>query len=477
MAYDLDDSVVQFGKMYSWTLRRAVEGVQIFGGIGSGKTSGSGRTLAINYLKRGFGGLVLSVKHDELDIWKEYCRLTGREDDLIIVNPENDYRFNFLDYEMNRQGKGSGITQNLVNLLKTVIHANESKKSTMASGDAFWENALDMLMHNLIDLCQLAYEKITLQDLLLIAQSIPNDSEELNKSETWLNTKFGDALLEIRKKRKFSNDFDDKKMFQYISIENYLLDNLINLSSKTRSIIEHSFTGLLHQLNRDPIYSLFCSGNTNFTPEDCITKGKIIFIDLPVKTFDKVGQNVQILFKYIWQRAMERRDVKENDRPVFLWADEAQNFIHEHDIDYQATARSARVCTVYLTQNLPNYFAHLGGETGKYHIYSFLGTLSTKIFHANTEKETNEYASNLIGKSIHLKKSESKNINSAGYSKTEGTSEDIDFIIPPEQFNMLLTGGKLNRYLVEGIIHCQEAPWKNDGLPYYKTFFNQQKNS
>jgi|GEM_PF-4259272 len=43
-----------------WTLRNAVEGVQIFGGIGSGKTSGSGRMLGLKYLSAGLGGLVLS---------------------------------------------------------------------------------------------------------------------------------------------------------------------------------------------------------------------------------------------------------------------------------------------------------------------------------------------------------------------------------------------------------------------------------
>jgi len=47
-----------------WTIRNAVEGVQIFGGIGSGKTSGSGRVIALRYLASGFGGLVLTAKHD-----------------------------------------------------------------------------------------------------------------------------------------------------------------------------------------------------------------------------------------------------------------------------------------------------------------------------------------------------------------------------------------------------------------------------
>jgi hypothetical protein len=36
---------------------------------------------------------------------------------------------------------------------------------------------------------------------------------------------------------------------------------------------------------------------------------------------------------------------------VFPWADEAQNFVTPFDAEYQAVARSAGGCTVYLTQN------------------------------------------------------------------------------------------------------------------------------
>lgn len=49
----------------TWTLRDAVCGSQIFGGIGSGKTSGSGRTIAKAFLKNGFGGIIPCAKPDE----------------------------------------------------------------------------------------------------------------------------------------------------------------------------------------------------------------------------------------------------------------------------------------------------------------------------------------------------------------------------------------------------------------------------
>ena len=65
--YDLDTPILHLGDGVTWTARNAVEGVQIFGGIGSGKTTGSGETLAKKYLSQGYGGLVLTVKPNELE--------------------------------------------------------------------------------------------------------------------------------------------------------------------------------------------------------------------------------------------------------------------------------------------------------------------------------------------------------------------------------------------------------------------------
>src|SRR5438874_13427940 len=44
--YGLDTSLLFFGRKNPFTIRTAAEGVAIFGDMGSGKTSGSGSTLA-----------------------------------------------------------------------------------------------------------------------------------------------------------------------------------------------------------------------------------------------------------------------------------------------------------------------------------------------------------------------------------------------------------------------------------------------
>lgn len=497
-SFDLDQPIIELASQSErnyWTLRHAVEGVQIFGGIGSGKTSGSGRMLALKYLKAGFGGLVLTVKPDEKQAWVDYCQQTGRSDDLVILEPGGKHNFNFLGYESAQSAGGSALTENLVDVLKTVIRAGEEKDAGK-SDDPFWETALDMLMFNVIDLCQLAYGKVSIKDLYNIAQTIPKDLDGLKadgqEGSKYFHRAFESAKenvnaqveewfanLPLSEQQRLQDEFDletelleavpNARLFKFI--DQFFVENFISLSDKTRSIIDFTFSGFLFRLLREPVYSMFCRHEiSTFTPEDSL-HGKIILVNLPVKIYHKVGRDCQILFKYIWQRSMEKRDVSHNSRPVFLWADEAQNFIHQKDADFQATARSSRVSTVYISQNLPNYLASMGGKSGEFKIKSFLGTLGTKIFHANADVETNRYASELIGDMFFEDQSESLTI-SKDFSQTRGKSLKLERAVRPEEFVSLKTGGKSNNYNVEGYMHRQ-GDVLSKGLNYAKMNFNQ----
>jgi type IV secretory pathway TraG/TraD family ATPase VirD4 len=471
-----------------WTIRNAVEGVQIFGGIGSGKTTGSGKMIAEKYLEAGFGGLVLTVKPDEKELWESYCQKTGRSHDLVIVEPGSGKYFNFLQYE----SKGEGMTENVVQVLKTVIRASEEKSSGKAD-DPFWESALDMLLFHVIDLCKLAYGRVSVEKMFNIVQHLPKPGtkyEEVpqqdgfydafvaakenvkKQTDAWEEGLTTDQMQEII----INNNLDevmcaaiaDASLLNYL--DQFFLDTYRNLSEKTRSIIDFSFSGFLFRLLREPVYSLFCKNASTFTPEDCY-RGKIILLNLPVKTYHKVGRDIQILFKYIWQRAMEKRKITADSPPVFLWADEAQNFLHEYDADYQATARSSQIATVYISQNLPNYHASMGGAKSEFKVKSFLGTLATKIFHANADFETNKYASDLIGDAGFEDPSRSSTV-SGKFSSTQTFSLRIDRAVRPEAFVQLKTGGPLNSGKVEAYLHMQGNPIKNK-LNYTKILFNQ----
>ena len=115
---------------------------------------------------------------------------------------------------------------------------------------------------------------------------------------------------------------------------------------------------LLH----DAMYELFCT-DTNIVPEATYRDGAIIVLDMPIREYGKLGIQAQRLFKYMWQRAMLRRDVTQHPRPVLLFCDEAQNFLDGSDFLFQAEAREVRAASVYITQNINNYYAVLGNNS------------------------------------------------------------------------------------------------------------------
>src|ERR1700685_1819856 len=96
----LDAPLLKLSRLSDFTFEDATKGVHIFGGIGSGKTSGSGKMLAGAYLRAGMGGLITAVKPEEVELWKRYAAEHGRSNSLIIF--DGSECFNFLTYELAR---------------------------------------------------------------------------------------------------------------------------------------------------------------------------------------------------------------------------------------------------------------------------------------------------------------------------------------------------------------------------------------
>lgn len=453
-----------------WTLRDACAGVQIFGALGSGKTSGSGQAIAKTFLASGFGGLVLTAKPDERQLWEHYAAATGRSQDIVIFKPGGQHQFNFLNYEMKRPGEGAGDTENLVRLFRYVLDVATQQSS--GNQAPFWDYALNQLLRNSIDITAIASGGVGLRDIREVIKSAPLYPEQLQSPE-WCENSFCMFLIE----KALSRELSPSKRRDLESASDYWKIEFPNLNEKTRSIIVSMFTGLADTFLRGQMFDLFCNKLT-IVPEFSET-GKIIILDLPVKEYGESGRLAQVLFKYMWQKAIERRNVQESPRPVFLWADEAQNFCASYDMQFQATARSAKACTVYLTQNLPNYYAAFGsGDKGKHEADALLGNLDTKIFHANGDNVTNTWAADTIGRSWQRHTSFNTNTN---YQQTgqqnsggAGTNESYDYIIPPTEFTTFRKGGEPNGLVVDGVIFQSGRRFSNTGASYTRVAFSQR---
>jgi hypothetical protein len=458
------------------TLGESYEGFLILGATGSGKTSTSGAQLALRFLSLGLGGLVLTAKPDETALWKRYAQATGRSADLVLFGPDHAPEFNFLNYEMTREGPGAGDTETIVDVFMHVVEAS-GKQSGHGNGDAFWTHSAKQMLRNAIDLVYYARGTVGLHEIKDVIKSAPQSRAEAH-SEDWQKHSFCYRLIEEAEK----NARTDYQQRDFDESVDYWLEQFPALADKTRSIIVVMFTSMADYFLRGKLHRLFCKGLT-LRPEDTMN-GKIILLDLPVKEYHDRGRFAQILFKYIWQRAIERRDTRQNPRPVFLWADEAPIFSSVYDIAFQSTARSSRASTVYLAQNLPGFaVSYGGGDTGAALAKALTGNLSTKIFHANTDVETNQWAADLIGKDWQTRVNTNLNTTPAdtlgalfGQSQpgaSAGTSEAFEYQLPPNVFKRQRTGGHRHQLLVDVVIIQNGRQWAS-GEDFLRLTFKQQ---
>jgi hypothetical protein len=472
-----------------WTIGDSFEGTQVFGATGSGKTTGSGAALATAFLKAGYGGLVLSAKPDELENWKTYFRNTGRNlNEITIIEPKfledrpkgmlypvgfedsadhvaRASAFNFLQFEFEEGGK---YTQNIVNLFLNAMSSGHGGPAVSRT-DPYWDDALRELLTHAIDLCVLSGRSIDLANILEVIRSAPQSPQE-SKSPAWRERKpLCWVYMNEANERSHNKDLMSGGRYRDLAgtIKYWFVD-FPSLTDRVRSVTVSSFTAKATALLRSPLRELFCQGD--YTKQEAADprrthEGRIVILYLPVKLYGEVGRFAQVLYKTIWQRAAERRIGKlrtQPQRPIFLWADEAQYFIAPEDMQYQMTARSADAATVYLTQNISSYYATMGGENPEAAVDSLLGNLQTKIFHANGDSVTNEWAERLFG----------ANLDKPTVTSSNNQYLYHDSLIPAVKFTQLKKGGGYEGE-VESYIFQAGRQWNDDSTERHRHFFKQ----
>lgn len=411
---------IPFASVEQSLLNVIYEGVIILGGTGVGKTMSSGRAIARMLLRSGAGGVVFTTKPDDLNTWvRKYAAGTGRDprQDFVVVAPSTPhpesiwptdllgprrvYRFNVLQEEYRRSG---GFVRNIGDML---VAAMSHGTQVTAGTDLYWEQSLYQLLNNTLDLAARATllskgaAQIQLAELLAIVQSAAQSPNDLS-STRFRNGRCFQYLETVDVARDHLDDaaYGDAEMTAA-----YWLRGFPSLAERVRSIIVSMLTSKTDGLLRSPLRELMF-GETDgeasplncFEPDPVTGRPKIIVVDLPIKLYGAVGRDAQILYKVAWQKEADRRAKRleqgqGSGTTAFIWADEAHHLVTKSDALFQSTARSARVGTVYLTQNLPGMMAALGEHSTN----ALLGSLQTKVIHTNGDAETNYWAERTIG--------------------------------------------------------------------------------
>ena len=394
----LDAPLLSIAKGTDFSCRDAVQGVLVTGGIGSGKTSGPGRTLAESYLKAGMGGLVLCAKPEEAETWRRYCAKAGRSHHLIELDGSNG-GYNFMAAELVRQG-AAGINAAVECLMKVLEICRSVSATTSRGSDEFWSDTTKQILRNAIPVLFAATGTVSISDLLKFVRSAPRSPDEMTDPNWQRDSFFYQCFL------RAADKLDDATGERVIAYWRY---DFATLDQKTRGNIVISLTTALDRFNHGWMARMFCS-DTTVVPE-LTFHGAIILLNMPALTLNEDGIIAQQLFKYMWQRAVLARNSLEpaqRERFVFLWADEAQYFVNSFDAEFLSTCRGSRACVVFMSQNLPSFYASMGGENSRDRVHQLLGNFATKIWCNQSCAETNEWASRIIGRTLQDRKNHSQ---------------------------------------------------------------------
>jgi len=491
-ASNLDAPLLMLSAHDNFTLRDACRGVHITGGIGSGKTSGSGRMLAGAYLRAGFGGLVTAVKPGEVELWQRYAKEHGRERSLVLFDESEG--FNFLAYELERQGvDGIGtVTECLMRILEAAKRA--SATASQKGSEPFWEDATRQVLCYALPPLYAATGTLAIPDIIRFVNTAPQSLADV-KSPDWRKGSFMFSVIALAA--------DCPK----VPLPRATLKDCIAFWSqaypaipeKTRGNVVITVTTTLDRFKHGRLNRIFC-GRTSVVPELSFL-GMVTVLCMPTLTWNEDGVIAQQICKFFWQRSVLARNAlgpEYRERPVFLWSDEAQDTVHSYDGEFLGLARDSKCCPVYLTQSLPAYYAKMGGDNPRDAAHGLVGKFITHIYHANACPETNEYASRMIGKVVtrrrnmsvgssetfnqgmtagnssssfgstsghgyssnHSSGSTSGTGSNWGSNRGRGTSdnfsrgytESIEYVIEPGEFARILqTGGAANGNIVSGI--------------------------
>ncbi|MGL6076757.1 MAG: type IV secretory system conjugative DNA transfer family protein [Fimbriiglobus sp.] len=432
------------------TQRDLCAGTLILGATGSGKSSGSGAAIRKAMLRSGIGGLVLTAKDDLAD-WLTPIREAGREKDLVIIGPGHDLSFNPLEYERTRQGRGSGLTECIVSLFDE-LEAIKDPGAGKNGGDPFFRQAARDLARQAVQLLMLAGLPLTVGNLYDLLAAAPTSLAQA-KDPNWLKTNDMAVLITAAQ-----TAVQPKTATALRRVRDYFLVRYAGMADRTRSSIAEGLITKLSVLSSGPLETLF-GGQTSWTPDE-IYRGKITIVDAPVLQYGELGRMVNVLLKASFMRDVQRREITPDTKPCFLFADEYQYHMTPGDQLFLTTARSSRCQSVFLTQNINNLYAALGGGLEAQPVVaSLLGNLRNKIVHSVDDKETVEYLSELFGHEVTLLTGMSVPTGSqaertqAGQLTSANLTPQRMFRVEPSTFAQLKAGSPANDFIVEGVVY------------------------
>lgn len=179
---------------------------------------------------------------------------------------------------------------------------------------------------------------------------------------------------------------------------NFFANEWSELATETRSSVQAHITNMVDPFLMEPYATLF-SGRSTVKVADIIDSGKILYLYMPIADKETMARMVCSFIKLEFYREILKRP--EKPRPSFFFCDEFQSFFTatagKGDADFFERSRQSNHANIVATQNRP---ALLKQVEKREPVENLLGNCAVKIFLRNTDRETNEWASEQFGEKL-----------------------------------------------------------------------------
>ena len=450
------------------TLRDCLEGFLVMGALGSGKSSGSMRTLTKTMLSAGFGGLIIASSPEDRKDIIQYCEDTNRSSDLLIFSVDQPYRYNLLGAELARHGEG--FIQNVVEILSIISEATDGYRK-QGGDQAFWMTTMKEMVGYVATALSLSVQTLSLVDIRRMISSLPKNPAEANDRE-WQKQSF--CYLNLV--NALTQELSASAQVDLEFASDYLLGDVASMGSDTRGSVVLTFSAMASNLLSGSLRELFSmpTSGKEIDPVAFTNAGGVILVDMPVEKYNQVGRFAGVILKTAWQRGMMAREfIPGETRPNFLVIDEFQHLMTTYDMQFLQASRRHGVSCLYATQHLNNLLAGMGSE-GRATVDAVCGLLSTRIFHSQSDVLTNTWASQCIGSDEFIQPTYSVNLgganpNQPGAQAGGNTSERA--LVRPIDFTTLRRGG--SHLETESILFRAGTRWKLTGRNFIPVIWRQ----
>lgn len=359
----------------TWSYPALTKNAIVFGSIGTGKTVCVMNCLLEQMIishsqSAPIGGLILDYKGEFLGKLRSLCAKHGRSHDLLVLSAESDVCWNPLD----TNESASEVAARFVATMKSLGQKDQQTPFFTDQAETFLEHAIHLL-------------RVTRSDVRRIT---PMSVHRLANDFAFLDAQV--EQLQIRNDHD-SPDSSTARCRQYFQAE------FFQLPVETRQSVIATLNNMLNPLCNELVTPVMCHGRP--ISLDAATLGsKLIYLDLPQSKVPRAGRILGVLLKLAYYAQVQRKPL-DCRKYSFLFADEFQEFYTSDpemgDTRFYCLSRQYDHINIVATQNINNL--RMRGERAEA-VMSFLANVKTKIFLQNSDKDTNEYASQLFGQYV-----------------------------------------------------------------------------